>query len=490
MSEIERKELKTTSFEMVGLTNVNILLGRNGAGKSHFLRLIDSDLGNNADFNVRYISPERAGVFRKDGNIQNNLENNKSWLREVRAMNQAANFKAASATLLRELEVVYLRKLQNSPVLRQDLERNFQTDYLDDINRLLTNVSVEQRHADFIFRSSSGDVVPPDQISSGESEAVSLASEIMYFFETVDSSRFNLLLLDEPDVHLHPDLQASLAKFILRKVHDLSPEVRPKVAICLATHSTPLVCALAASEYTSIGTKNFGLDKVHLFAATGQLKKVAPFFGHPLSLSLSNDALLILEGEDDERVWQQAARSSQGRIRLFPVLASSVGQQPELEAFCAQLLSALYDSPIAYSLRDGDGETDDLTPTGPIVRFRLHCYAIENALLTEECLRRLQTTWPQFQASARDWIAKNNTHRDIELVQKLVESVDRMQNQKIKQIRQLICAIAGSTKPWEVVVGQALGALNAESLDDSTATLTDFIGRDAIIALLGTHGAE
>jgi energy-coupling factor transporter ATP-binding protein EcfA2 len=490
MPQMERIKLTTSEVEMVGLSNVNILLGRNGSGKSRFLRFLDSGLTSSPEFNVRYISPERAGIFKKDGNIQNNIENDKTWLRSVRVKNQADNFKAASANFLRELEIMYLRRLQDSAELRRDPDRNFRTDRLDAINRLLTNVSVEQQqqHADFVFRSSSGDEVPPDQISSGESEAVALACEIMYFFETLDSSRFNLLLLDEPDVHLHPDLQARLAKFILRKVEELSAEFRPKVAICIATHSTALVCALAPSDYTSIGTKDFGVEKVQQFAATDQLKKVAPFFGHPLSLSLSNDALLILEGEDDERVWQQAARSSQGRIRLFPVLASSVNQQSELETFCAQLLNTLYDSPLAYSLRDGDGVAADLEPNGPVVRFRLHCYAIENALLTEECLSLLQTTWPKFQESAKAWIAKNHGHRDIALIQQLVESVDRMRNQKIKKIRQLICAIAGFTKPWEMFVGQAIGALNPASLDDSPATLTDFIGGNAIIALLGNSG--
>lgn len=490
MQETQHASLKTDDVEMTGISNINVLLGRNGAGKSRFLRSLDSGLSSTPGFNVRYISPERAGVFRKDGNIQNNLENNKDSLRGVRTQNQGGNFKAASATLLHEVELLYLRQLQDTTTIRNDLTRTFKRDRLDKINGLLSNVFIEQQRAEFVFISSSGVQVSPDQISSGESEAVALASEIMHFFEALDKTKFNVLLLDEPDVHLHPDLQSRLAKFIVQQIDDLAADVQPNVAICLATHSTPFVCALSTSSYTSIGTKDFDTSKVQQFAASIHLKKVAPFFGHPLSLCMSNDALLILEGQDDERVWQQASRSSKGRIRLFPVLATSVDQQFELEEFCSSLLVSIYDAPVAYSLRDGDGKTGELEPVGPVIRFRLECYAIENVLVTDECLGILQTTWHDFQQAATAWITQNQSHQYVDEVSALVGAVDRMRMQKIKQIRQLICAIAGSTKPWEVVVGQAIGALDVDHLADTPGSLQDFIGLKAVRSLLGARNRQ
>lgn len=482
-----RTELSAGVVTLTGLNNVNVVLGRNGAGKSRLLRAVEREIVNDVLFNIRYISPERAGVFRRDGNILNNMERNPGWLSDVRRVNQAENFKAASANLLREIETAYLRRLQDSRELRHDLDRNFRTDRLDKINRLLTNVSIEQEKSEFVFRSSGGELVQPDQISSGESEAVALAAEMMYFFETVDKAKFNFLLLDEPDVHLHPDLQARLASFILDQIEQLDDEMRSRTAVLLATHSTPFVCALAVSSRTSIGTKDFEVDSVRFVQSAEQLRKIAPFFGHPLSLSLSNDAMLILEGEDDERVWQQAARSSRGRIRLFPVLATSVDQQSALEAFSSQLLQSLYDAPVAYSLRDGDGADGDLDAVGPVSRFRLRCYAIENTLLTDECMLLLGKTWAEFQVAATTWAAQAVTHRDKDLVQRLVASSDRLRNTKIKNIRQLICAIAGVTKPWEVVVGQALGSLDLANLSTAETSLANFLGVDATRALLGAQ---
>ena len=379
---MERSILEIGDVRAEGLKNINILLGKNGAGKSRFLRSIDEHVSNNDEYFIRYISPERAGVFKRNGGVMTNMENDPNWLVSVRRMNQADNFKAASANLLREVETAYLRKMQDDPEIRLDHTRNFRTERLDSINRLLANLTICQEGSDFVFRNNDGEAIQPDNISSGESESVALAVEMMYFFDNLKDGKFNLLLLDEPDVHLHPDLQARLATFLINLIDSLDTLSRENVAVILATHSTPFICALSQSENTAIGTKDFGIDSVSFVEISNQLKKIAPFFGHPLSLSLSQDVMLILEGEDDERVWQQASRTSQGKIKLFPVIASSVNQQTELESFTADLIDSLYDNPKAYSLRDGDGVSGPINPIRSVMRFRLQCYAIENLLLT------------------------------------------------------------------------------------------------------------
>ena len=100
------------------------------------------------------------------------MSNDPNWLGSVRSRNQASDFKSASAMLLREAETIYLRRLQGTPGIRNDPNRNFTTDRLSKINGLLTNISLEFGNTDFEFRSvSNGAIVQPDQISSGESEA-------------------------------------------------------------------------------------------------------------------------------------------------------------------------------------------------------------------------------------------------------------------------------------------------------------------------------
>lgn len=474
-------ELNGQTARLTNLNNINVIMGRNGAGKSRFLRDIEATASQNKQLiYVRYVSPERAGTFKRDGNVLTAMSNDPNWLRHTRAVNQASNFKAASAMLFREAETLYLRRLANTPEIRMDPTRNFETDRLSKVNQLLTNISLEMGNADFEFRSlADGQIISPDGISSGESEAVALATEILYFFDTIDPTKFNVLLLDEPDVHLHPDLQARLGKLIIAMLEEFNVHA-DNIAICLTTHSSPLVCSLADSQYVSIGTKNFAVDTVELKPTNAELRKIAPFFGHPLSLSLSEDAALILEGEDDERVWQQAARTSQGRIKVFPVLAGSVDQQGELESFCVDLLGTLYDNPIAFSLRDGDGVVDhQLEHRPPIKRYRLQCYAIENVLLTDPCLAVMGTTWPNFVDAAMKWVEENPKHPDRDLIRELARSEDRLRHKKIKKIRQLVCAVLRCGKPWEVVVGQAIGLLNREDLVNSNM-LVAFLGAEMV----------
>ncbi|WP_201791882.1 AAA family ATPase [Sphingopyxis witflariensis] len=228
------KELSGQAAHLINLNNINVIMGRNGAGKSRFLRDIDQVTSQNMQlYNVRYVSPERAGSFKRDGNVLTNMSNDPTWLRQVRSVNQASNFKAASAMLFREAETLYLRRLASTPEIRMDTTRNFDTDRLSKVNQLLTNISLEMGAADFEFRSlADGQIVSPDQISSGESEAVALAAEILYFFDTIDPSKFNVLLLDEPDVHLHPDLQARLGKLIIAMLEEFSDHAE-SIAICL-----------------------------------------------------------------------------------------------------------------------------------------------------------------------------------------------------------------------------------------------------------------
>jgi len=481
MTKLVSARISGHQGSLLTLSGINVVLGRNGSGKSRLFRAIDETLHDDHQFNIRYISPERGGAFRRDGSIETNIQNSRGWLEGQRRKNQAANFRAASNKFLRDVEITYLRKLQNSDAR----DKNFQLDVLDRINRLLVNVAIEQDQADFIFRSNDGAVIEPDNISSGESEAVSLASEILYFLGTIDRSKLNVLLLDEPDVHQHPDLQARLGQFLIDQLGNLPAEDQKHIVICIATHSAPLVCALASSELTSLGTKDFQSNDVILEPASSQLRKIAPFFGHPLSLSISNDTMLILEGEDDERVWQQAGRSSQGKIRVFPVLATSVEQQTELERFCGPILRSLYDAPVAYSLRDGDGKSGRLDPEGPVQRFRLDCYAIENTVVTTESLAILGITWNQFQERARVWIGGHANHKNVDLVGKLIESSERLRHLKIKEIRQLIVAIAGSKKIWEVVVGQALAStVGKPSGPADPFGIRSFVGEEAARCLL------
>lgn len=480
------RELKGDFANLSPLSSINIILGRNGSGKSRFLRDIENTIHkDNENFYVRYISPQRGGTFKRDGIILTNISMNPNFLRENRSTNFSNNFKAASAMLFREAELMYLRNLASIREIREDIDRNFYVDRLQKVNNLFNNIELVMGNEDFEFRSTvDGNIIDANEISSGESEAMALASEIIYFFDTVDSNKFNVLLIDEPDVHLHPDLQSRIGTLIIDMLKESKIEA-DKIAVCIATHSTSLVSALSSySEYVSIGTKQFGKNNVKLTRASEKIATVAPFFGHPLSLSLNNDAPLIIEGEDDQRVWQQAYRSSQGRIKVFPILSRGVSNQGIIEKFVSEILPTIYDEPVAFSIRDGDNAIGEaLEHWGPLKRYRLNCYSIENALLTDQCLSLMKSDWGKFVASAKNWMSENPKNEQYSLIEELTTSSNRLRNRKIKEIRNIICSITECSSQWESVVGKAIAKIKESDIEQSNM-LIDYLGKEIVSTII------
>jgi hypothetical protein len=91
----------------------------------------------------------------------------------------------------------------------------------------------------------------------------------------------------------------------------------------------------------------------------------------------------------------------------------------------------------------------------------------------------MNDTWDGFVKKAAAWITANPGHADIEVLQQATTSADRLRHTKIKKIRHLICAVLDCSKPWEVVVGQAIGTLRKEDLANSNM-LIDFLGAEMV----------
>lgn len=466
-----------TMFEnLKNRTRLSILIGKNGSGKSRLLRTIDEVANRDrSKYWVRYISPERGGTLKRDGSVLTNIEQNKDWMIHTRRTNQSSQFKQISAHFLNELEVAFLRKIETDIKVRADASVTFSSQILNRINRLLFNIELKRAGSGYVFETIDGDVVTADAISSGESEAICLGTEILYFFNTLADGQENILLIDEPDVHMHPDMQARMGSLIVEQIDRAVEQKKCSVSVIVATHSTPLICSLLRSINASIGCKYTGVEQVVFLPPSEKISKLAPLIGHPLSQVLSADPALIVEGEDDERVWQQAVRTAKGRFRFFPISVGTVSEQSETENAFAGLLSSLYDDPIVISIRDGDGRTEPLVHNGIVKRFRLACYSIENILLTDDVLGEFNVTWVEFCARIDQWIKENGLREECASLRNIVQSADRLRHSKIKDVRNILVELLGTRKPWEVVVGQAIGRFTEVS-PSGESSLREHIG--------------
>lgn len=143
------------------------------------------------------------------------------------------------------------------------------------------------------------------QLSSGEQEALGL----MYLVRSL-SARGGVLLIDEPEQHLHPTLQRTLVSVL--------HEVGSHSQLWLSTHSAALITGAPLQSLVSVQAADD--------AASNQLSRVALLqerlsvlteIGMPPSAWQQGDFLLVVEGATDERYLTRLLPQHLGRALIL-----------------------------------------------------------------------------------------------------------------------------------------------------------------------------
>jgi hypothetical protein len=188
---------------------------------------------------------------------------------------------------------------------------------------------------------------------------------------------------------------------------------------------------------------------------------MGPLFGAPL---------LLVEGDDDYRIWSQVPRHPGQQIKFaaIPCNGEEIFEyQKTLEEIFSSLRSA-GQPPAGYVLLDGDQSLPGCKQEH--VKFlRLSCREAENLYLTDELLQRLGTTWD----AARQTISQ----RAPEFGQKraLLEacnSWDRRETDLKAVANEVARILDDKNLHWTVRVGKLLGECKP------SGQLADFLGTD------------
>lgn len=212
--------LEKGGYRLIELSTFNFIVGKNGVGKSRLLRALDVAITDNEkEFRARYISPERAGHLLYESGIDNIVVNHSGNLRAQMRANQYGSFRQQSFSRFRQIERMVRIKLEKAVLdnlPRTELVKMTFDKYFTLLNSLLDNIKLAQSTTDpaFVVTSTDEKKVEAGEISSGEAELISLGIETLAFALELDSNKTNLLLLDSPDVHLHPDLQCRFMNFL------------------------------------------------------------------------------------------------------------------------------------------------------------------------------------------------------------------------------------------------------------------------------------
>lgn len=452
------------------LTEVTVIFGRNGSGKSVMLRA----WRDQALDNVHYVTPERTGEMDMQPQFMRE-ELEATGRKNASSRNYMPDYRRR---IVARIQAYFMsrgnyRGENVAPGAPQHIEK-FVSSLLTDFNLAVEGSAMLPYK---LTRTETDEIITNvDQLSSGEAQLVTIGLDILTIASMWEVSNQNnrIILIDEPDAHIHPDLQVRFADFLFQITKHFN------LQLVVATHSTSLLAALGqfGGENASVIYLNrkvleykankFGSVQKELSACLGGHVLMGPLFGAPI---------LLVEGDDDYRIWSQVPRH---HIASFSVIPSNGDEIKQYQKLLESIFSSLRendDTPCGFALIDRDKplpQPNDHNPQKNIKYIQLSCHESENLYLADEVLEDMGTNWDK----AKERIKERATHYgNKSSALSNVDTWDR-RNEDIKVlINQIAEIIDPKSLQWTVRLGKVLG--NAKP----KGQLGDFLGESVVTAL-------
>lgn len=334
-----------TQFPMTINSGLTILIGPNGSGKTHILRALQSSFGPlPPSKQTRFISAGRIGLAEQYRAVHNAHAHQPDY--------ESASFgdwnNRANRYRLETLEGDY-QNIAERPDIQLKIRERLRKLFKKDITLRWENGRLK---VEFSVDEAGAETYSAAREASGLVHLVGLLSAIY-------DDKVGLLLLDEPEVSLHPQLQA----FLLREIMGVAglPTERNKKIVVISTHSTEFLKVDHPSDLPNlVFTSSVKSPPVQIGTETPELKnkKVAELIsrmGQEHKLAFFAKSPLLVEGPSDTIIC--AGLSSKldvhleaGGSQILPVVGK--GQFPVV----LKLLRLMGKTPIV--LADADAFTD------------------------------------------------------------------------------------------------------------------------------------
>ncbi|GGX80887.1 ATP-dependent nuclease [Vogesella alkaliphila] len=327
-----------------GLT---VLLGPNGSGKTHLLRGLKDSLSQHTNGKrVRFLSAGRMGLLEQ---YRSDFDGHRGGRPNYDHATFGSKSDSARRHQIETLNGDFQTLAERADILikiQERLRKLFKRDILIDWDKGSLKISFTRLD------------VEEKPYSSGR-EASGLMHLVGILAALYDDD-VGALLLDEPEVSLHPQLQAFLLKEIL-SVADHPAAGGNKKIIIIATHSTEMLQIQSPEDLLSlVFCYDLMADPVQIPAEAGEFKNkkvqnLIARLGQEHKLSLFSKRPLLVEGPSDVIICSALAGKLDMHLeaagsQLLPVIGK--GQMPTV----AKLLRLLGKNPVA--LTDADGIAD------------------------------------------------------------------------------------------------------------------------------------
>lgn len=329
-----------------GLT---VILGPNGSGKTHLLRGLKQSLSQHTSGkHVRFLSAGRMGLLEEfrsdyDGHRGSSLRYDQARF--------GSKSDAVRRHLMETINGDFHTLAERADILikiQERLRKLFKRDILIDWDGGSLKISFSRMDID------------SQSYSSGR-EASGLMHLVGILAALYDDD-VGALLLDEPEVSLHPQLQAFLLNEILSVAGYPTSNGNKKIVV-IATHSTEMLQIQKAEDLLSlVFCYDLMSSPVQISADADELKNkkiqsLIARLGQEHKLSLFSKSPLLVEGPSDVLICSALANKLDMHLeaagsQLLPVIGK--GQMPTV----AKLLRLLGKKPVV--LADADGLADGL----------------------------------------------------------------------------------------------------------------------------------
>lgn len=329
-----------------GLT---VLLGPNGSGKTHILRGLKTSFGAHVSGKkVRFLSAGRMGMLEQ---FRSDFDGHRGGSPRFEAAEYGSKGDSARRHQIETISGDFQTLAERADIyikIQEHLRKLFKRDLLIEWDAGTLKIQFSRLDAESKPYSSGRE-------ASGLMHLVGILSALY-------DDEVGALLLDEPEVSMHPQLQAFLLKEIIGVAGHPS-EGGNKKFVVIATHSTEMVQIARPEDLLSlVFCYDLNSDPVQIEPDAGELKNkkiqgLIARLGQEHKLSLFCKQPLLVEGPSDVMICSALSSKADMHLeaagsQLLPVIGK--GQMPVV----TKLLRLLGKVPVA--LADADGIADGL----------------------------------------------------------------------------------------------------------------------------------